>query len=421
MDEDIARIMVRAMGYAPQVDLRTAIVWTAQPAEEKANKRQVIEMAVPEKLRAVGQEPVTAVRLGDHVYTSGVPGIDPKTGALPEDPVQQFENAFNNLRHLLERSGVSGQDSVGLINVYIPNREARRFINKSWYDLYPGTSRPARKTNQVPLPDGMMVQLQAIAMIGQKHRSLEIPGLAHRDPLPMGTRIGDMVFSSVIGGDDPKTGLRVPGGPRAQMDRAFANVEALMQQAGGTAAGVNHLWVFLPREFSHQKTMLDSYLALWDKEGDRPARKTIPYDLPEGNEIQIQFIGHVAGKRTNFEAPGIGHHDPIPMGSRCGNVFHSSGVHGIIPNTDDKMDETLEPQIEQTIANVHTLMQQAGGSLDNIALLTVFIRKFGDEKLVMHRLQKIFPDWNRAPALRFIRYDMPRRMQVQFHVTAVFP
>jgi 2-iminobutanoate/2-iminopropanoate deaminase len=229
------------------------------------------------------------------------------------------------------------------------------------------------------------------------------------------------VFSSVIGGDDPATGQRVGGGARAQMDQAFENVQALMKQAGGTEAGVNHLWVFLPREFTHQKTMLDSYLSLWDVEGDRPARKTIPYDLPEGNEIQIQFIGTVGGKRKNFEAPGIGHHDPIPMGSRCGNVFHSSGVHGVIPNSGDKMDDALEPQIEQTIANIQTLMKQAGGSLDNIALLTVFIRKFGDEKLVMNRLQKIFPDWSKAPALRFIRYDMPRRMQVQFHVTAVFP
>ena len=64
MDEDVARIMVRALGYTPQVDLRTAIVWATQPAGEKPMTRQVIQMSVPEKFRAIGQEPVTAVRLG---------------------------------------------------------------------------------------------------------------------------------------------------------------------------------------------------------------------------------------------------------------------------------------------------------------------------------------------------------------------
>jgi len=42
--------------------------------------------AVPQDWLQRGQEPVTATRIGNLIFTSGVPGIDPKTGALAEGP-----------------------------------------------------------------------------------------------------------------------------------------------------------------------------------------------------------------------------------------------------------------------------------------------------------------------------------------------
>lgn len=420
MDEEIARMMVRAMGFAPVTDERLALKWRAAPARGGAPVRQVARIPIPDSLAALGQEPVCAVRLGDHVLTSGVPGIDPETGALPDDPERQFDLAFANMRRLLEESGVAGPDAIGLINVYIPARDYRRYINKPWLELFPGASKPARKTNQAPLPRGMAVQVQACAYAGAIRQPLEIPGLAHRDPLPMGAKVGPLVYSSVIGGDDPATGKPVAGA-EAQIECAFENARALMRQAGGDVGGINHLWVFLPRDFRRQKTMLDAYLRMFPDAGARPARKTVPYDLPEGAHIQIQLTGVIGAARTNYEVPGVGHHDPIPMGSRIGDILHSSGVYAVDPASGKTIAGGLEAQIDLSLDNVRALMQAAKGSLDNIAALTVLVRDYADAPPIVAKLRRLFPDWEKAPALRFVNYHLPPELLVQFHVTGVFP
>ncbi|MGY9105234.1 MAG: RidA family protein, partial [Alphaproteobacteria bacterium] len=108
--------------------------------------RKRVHLAVPQNALPVGQPPISAVCMGDLVFTSSIPGIDPLTGGIPADPETQFANAFENLRQLLHEAG-AGSESVGLITVYTPGREGRSFINKPWLEMYPDDSdRPARKT-----------------------------------------------------------------------------------------------------------------------------------------------------------------------------------------------------------------------------------------------------------------------------------
>ena len=118
LDEEVARMMVRAMSFVPVVDERLVLAWCAAAGRGPTQARQVVRIAIPDSLAALGQEPVCAVRLGDHVVTSGVPGIDLQTGELPDDPERQFDLAFANMRRLLEECGVAGPEAIGLINVY---------------------------------------------------------------------------------------------------------------------------------------------------------------------------------------------------------------------------------------------------------------------------------------------------------------
>ena len=122
--------------------------------------RKTVQLRLATEWLARGQEPVAASRVGNMVFTSGVPGIDRKTGQLAEGPERQFAAAFGNLMELLQKAG-AGPDSVGLLTVWIPDRTNRVHINKDWLRHYPGANRPARKTNQAPLPAGIEVQLMA--------------------------------------------------------------------------------------------------------------------------------------------------------------------------------------------------------------------------------------------------------------------
>ena len=369
----------------------------------------------------LGVDPtVGAVQMGDLVYTSGVIGVDPTTGALGDGPERQFDLAYANLKALMDKAG-AGVNAIGLVNVFIPGADYRQYINKGWLTLFPDENdRPARKTNHVKLPDGVFVQLQAVAVAGQRRQRIEIPGLAHRDPLPMGSRLGNMVFSSVIAPQDPADGSNVKG-PIEQIQRCFDNTKIFMEQAGGSLDDVIHMWAFMS-DFTYQPDMVDIWVKTWPHEGDRPARKTLRYALGGDSAIQVQVTGVIGGKRANFEIPDVNHHDPIPMSARIGNVQYSSGISGVPPLTGNTTPvQGLAPQIAICQWGAETVIEQAGGSLDDLALLTVLVQDFNSIPTVQKHFNRLFPDKANRPVLKFIDWRMPQgQSHVQYHVTSVF-
>ena len=418
LDEEVARTMVRAMGFKPVPDERIAIIWKTRQAPVPDGRRTTFQLQIKGDWHIPGQEIVGASRVGNLIVTSGIPGIDRKTGLLPEDPARQFELAYENMRFIMESMGVAGPQEIAHLTVYVPDPKFRNFINRGWMALYPDGERPARKTNQVPLPEGMFVQLQAIAVPGEKRVSLEIPGLAHRDPLPMGVKAGKFVFSSVISPQDPKTGHNAVGGALAQIKQGFENVRLLMEQAGGTVDDVNHLWVFM-KNFDHQPAMVDEWVAVYPHDGDRPARKTVEYELGANTEIQIQATGYIGGrKRANFEVPGHTHHDPIPMAARTGGLLQSSGISGIDPAT-GKVPGDLDSQIKWGMHHVRNLMKEANGTLDDIVSITILLRDFSMTARIDERLSELFPDATKRPAIKYVNYRMPGKSDIQYHVTAL--
>jgi 2-iminobutanoate/2-iminopropanoate deaminase len=358
------------------------------------------------------------VRMGNAFFSSSITGRDPATGALGDGAEKQFDLAFRNMRTLVEQAGITS-DNIAHVTVFIGDASGRQLINKPWLQTFPDEhNRPARKTTTYPLPDGVHVQLQALAIAEAGRQPLEIPGLAHRDPLPMGAKAGNLVFSSVIGGQDPKTNKQVAG-TEQQMDQAFQNMRALVEQAGGTTDDIGLVWVFL-RDKSDQPAMIDAWLKMFPSDGDRPARKTIMYDELKGREtlVQLQFIAVLGAKRRNFEIPGVAHHDPIPMGASVGTRFYSSGIGGYDAKT-GKQAETLERQAELAFENLRALMAQAGGTLDSVAHLTILLRDYRAQSTIMKNLLETFPDKDKRPACHEMALGLPGANLIQLHAAGV--
>jgi hypothetical protein len=137
--------------------------------------------------------------------------------------------------------------------------------------MFPDDKRPARKTTHNPLPEGVSIDLQFVAVAGGTRNPRSVDSLAHRDPQPLGVRIGD---SSVVTGDDPRASLGREG--RAQIDRCFSNTRAIVE-ARGVTPGTTSTWVWDCRgDFAFQRAMVESWLEVFGTNGDRPARKTFP-------------------------------------------------------------------------------------------------------------------------------------------------
>jgi 2-iminobutanoate/2-iminopropanoate deaminase len=152
--------------------------------------------------------------------------------------------------------------------------------------------------------------------------------------------------------------------------------------------------------------------------GDRPARKTLPYDLAGETQIQVQLTGVLGAQRRNYEVPGVGHDDPIPMASSVGPLLQSSGMFGIDPATGKRV-EGLQAQHHCALRNIRSLLDQVNGAAENILHLTVMLQDYADAAQIAGALEDFFPDTDRAPPVKFVTYRMPPHWRVQFHVTAV--
>ena len=122
-----------------------------------------------------------------------------------------------------------------------------------------------------------------------RRRVLEPAGVPkHKAPIPAGVRIGDLVFSSAIGGHDPATG-ELPSEPERQVLFAFAHLRTLIESAGGTTGDIAKVTVYL-KDMSHRELVNVEWLRLVPDEHDRPVRHALQADLAGGMLVQLEFI-----------------------------------------------------------------------------------------------------------------------------------
>ena len=113
-----------------------------------------------------GKAPIPmGARVGNTLYSSGIPGVDPATGSLGPDAASQARLAFRNLRALLANAGARLDDVVRM-TVYLKDNAAREHVNAEWLECFPDPhDRPARHTLVHDLPGGMLVQLEVVAIL----------------------------------------------------------------------------------------------------------------------------------------------------------------------------------------------------------------------------------------------------------------
>jgi 2-iminobutanoate/2-iminopropanoate deaminase len=106
-----------------------------------------------------------AAKVGNMVFSSGIMGVDPATGKLPTDGVEEVKHAFANFKAILAKAGAS-LAHVGYMKVYLKDTSLRDAINKEWIECFPDPDdRPARHTLIWELPSGMRLQLEITAVI----------------------------------------------------------------------------------------------------------------------------------------------------------------------------------------------------------------------------------------------------------------
>jgi 2-iminobutanoate/2-iminopropanoate deaminase len=121
-----------------------------------------------------------------------------------------------------------------------------------------------------------------------KRQVLEVPGVSHNAPIPMGAKIGKMICSSGISGMDPETHT-IPPDPAKQAELMFRNLRTLLEAGGASPDNVAHMTVFI-KDNSLREHLNVEWNRMFPDEHDRPARHTLVYDLGGGMLIQCEVM-----------------------------------------------------------------------------------------------------------------------------------
>ena len=122
--------------------------------------------------------------------------------------------------------------------------------------------------------------------------------------------------------------------------------------------------------------------------------------------------------RRSVEVEGFSHGaQPIPAASRVGPLVMTGGVYGLDPATGKIPDDVAE-QARLMFMNLERILAAAGGTLGDIARMTVYVKAPDARPAVNAEWLKAFPDPASRPARHTLQNDgLPANMLVQCDAT----
>lgn len=122
--------------------------------------------------------------------------------------------------------------------------------------------------------------------------TINLGGAAHKAPIPMAAKVGQLLVTSAISGRDQETGA-VPDTLEAEVATLFQNLRAVLDAAGGTTDHVVKI-TFYVRDLTARDAINPEWLAMFPDGDDRPARHTQVYgDMPKAYQVQAELIANI--------------------------------------------------------------------------------------------------------------------------------
>ncbi len=120
-------------------------------------------------------------------------------------------------------------------------------------------------------------------------KSIEIDGLSHKTAIPVASKIGPLLVSSVIAPFNPGT-RDVPEALEDQYKNIFRHVDLMLKEAGGDFSHVAKMEFWTP---STDRSALDPFwVEKFPDPASRPARHT---HIGEGTAVRASFIAYIEG------------------------------------------------------------------------------------------------------------------------------
>jgi enamine deaminase RidA (YjgF/YER057c/UK114 family) len=112
------------------------------------------------------------------------------------------------------------------------------------------------------------------------------------------------------------------------------------------------------------------------------------------------------------------HSQPFPVATRKGNTIFSSAISGFSAESKSVPDDAAE-QIRNAFANVKTIVEAAGGTVEDICKVQCFLADREMRPLVNEEWVKLFPDETSRPVRHTVGGPLPNNYVIQLEFVAV--
>ena len=140
----------------------------------------------------------------DRLFVSAMPGSDPVTGKVPDDPAAQVDFALDRMKAVLEAAGLDLRNMV-FVNPYLTSAIPARIMNQHYAARFEFGNTPARATIEVSsLPAGAHIEYTGVAVRDLKQRQAIRP--KNMPPSPTASPCvfaGDTLYCSAKSGFIP--------------------------------------------------------------------------------------------------------------------------------------------------------------------------------------------------------------------------
>lgn len=140
----------------------------------------------------------------DRLFVSGMPGSDPATGKVPDDPATQVDMALDRMQLVLKAAGLDLANMV-FVNPYLTSAIPGRVMNEHYARRFEFGNTPARATIEVSsLPGGIHIEYTGVAVRDLQQRRAVRP--KNMPPSPTASPCvfaGDTLYCSAKSGFIP--------------------------------------------------------------------------------------------------------------------------------------------------------------------------------------------------------------------------
>jgi 2-iminobutanoate/2-iminopropanoate deaminase len=327
-------------------------------------------------------------------------------GALDDGTAKgQARRTLDNLAVGLKAAGLDLSSVINLM-VYLPRYEGAAEVAQALAAAFGNDAKDLPAITLVgvaALEAGCAVRMDAVATASRDRESFRDEDLPLMEgSLCHGVRVGNFVFLSGIDATDGHGGTSLPSTIQAQTTETLSRIRKLLGKRQLSLGDLCRTFMFMP--------------GTQYRPGYGEARKAIYHaifaddEFPPNSGIYIPTLGanvllrSVAvayrGAKTIVASPKVRKAPgSFSQSMRVGNWLLIAGQDAVGFNREVESEDSFEGQIEATLRHLKDIVEEAGGTLDDVVKTTVYLIAGQDRSRFAKAYEDFFKCYLRSSAM----------------------